>query len=96
MKELCVPLMHFGEEESAEITLKVGNKKVNFDFRVVSFPWEAEDDYSNGDDELSRSLARISRLKSSIKNYDHSWELMQIYTPLEDAKFIQVLYRKKQ
>ena len=96
MKELCVPVMQFGEDESAEITLKVGDKQVNYDFRVVSFPWEVKDEYSNGDDELSKSLARITRLKNAISDYDKTWELIQIYTPLEDAKYIQVLYRKKQ
>jgi len=96
MKELCVPVLHFGENENAEISLKVGDRRTHYNFRVVSFPWEVEDEYSNGSDELSRSLARITRLKNAIKNYDPEWQLIQIYTPLEDAKFIQVLYRKKQ
>ena len=95
MKELCVPIMQFGEDESAEISLKVGKTKIRFEFRVASFPWEVEDELSNGDDQISKSLARISRLKNAISNYDQGWELIQIYTPLEDAKFIQVLYRKK-
>jgi len=90
-----VPIMQFGEDESAEISLKVGKKNLHFEFRVASFPWEIEDELSNGDDQISKSLARISRLKNSISNYDPDWDLMQIYTPLEDAKFIQVLYRKK-
>ena len=96
MKELCVPIMHFGEDESAEILLKVGGNEVQYNFRVVSFDWDIEDEFSNGADELSKSLARITRLKKSIKNYDSAWELIQIYTPLDDAKYIQVLYRKKE
>ncbi|MDX2444723.1 MAG: hypothetical protein QNK30_13075 [Bacteroidales bacterium] len=96
MKELCVPIMHFGENESAEILLKVGGKEIQYNFRVVSFEWEIEDEFSNGVDELSRSLARITRLKKSIKKYDPAWELIQIYTPLDDAKYIQVLYRIKE
>ncbi|MEA1898801.1 MAG: hypothetical protein U9N53_14165 [Bacteroidota bacterium] len=95
MKELCIPIMQFGEDQSAEISLKVGEKRMQFEFRVASFPWEIEDDLSNGDDQISKSLARISRLKNAIGNYDTEWELMQIYTPIEDARFIQVLYRKK-
>lgn len=94
MKELCVPIMHFGEDESAEILLRVGDKKIHYNFRVVSFPWDVTDEYSNGEDELSKSLARITRLKNAIKNYNPAWDLVQIYTPLDDAKFIQVLYRK--
>jgi len=95
MKELCVPILHFEENENAEILLKIGGKEVQYNFRVVSFEWDVEDDYSNGADELSKSLTRITRLKKSISNYDSAWELIQIYTPLDDAKFIQVLYRKK-
>ena len=95
MKELCIPVPHFEEKENAEILLKVGKEKINFSFRVVSFPWEVKDEFSNGDDEISRSLARITRLKKSINAYDKDWELIQIYTPLEEAKYIQVLYRQK-
>jgi hypothetical protein len=95
MKELCIPIPHFQEKESAEIILKVGDEMINYNFRVVSFPWEVEDEYSNGDDHLSKSLARISRLKNAINSYDKEWELIQIYTPLDEAKFIQVLYRHK-
>lgn len=95
MKELCVPIPHFQEKESAEIILKVGDERINYNFRVVSFPWEVKDEYSNGDDELSKSLARITRLKNSINSYEKNWELIQIYTPLDEAKFIQVLYRQR-
>ena len=96
MRELCVPIPHFGEEQSAEILLKVGEKQMSYNFRVVSFPWDVKDEFSNDDDEITRSLARITRLKSSIKNYNRDWELIQIFTPLEDAKNIQVLYRKRE
>ena len=95
MKELCVPVPHFEEKENAEIILKVGEERINYNFRVVSFPWEVEDEFSNGEDELSKSLARITRLKNAINSYDKDWELIQIYTPLDEAKFIQVLYRQK-
>jgi len=46
-------------------------------------------------DEITQSLARISRLKKAIQNYDKSWELIQIFTPADHASYIQVLYRKK-
>ena len=95
MKDLCVPIPHFEEKESAEIILKVGEERISYNFRVVSFPWEVKDEYSNGEDEISKSLARITRLKNSINSYDSDWELIQIYTPLDEAKFIQVLYRQR-
>lgn len=95
MKDLCVPIPNFGDEEFAELELKIGKKKKKFSFRVVSFPWDVEDDLSVSDDELEISLARIHRLKKEIEGYDKDWELIQIFNPPENADHIQVLYRKK-
>jgi hypothetical protein len=95
MKDLCVPVPNFGEDQIASIILKVGDEEIEYNFRVVSFPWDIEDELTDKEDELHNSLARIIRLKNSIENYDKEWELVQIYTPLENAKFIQVLYRKR-
>lgn len=95
MKDLCVPIPHFGEEQFAEIEIKVGEKQYNLSYRVVSFPWDSEDDLSSSDDELELSLARIYRLKKAIEGYDSKWELIQIFNPSENASHIQVLYRKK-
>lgn len=95
MREICIPLFGFEENDEAEVIVKLGEKRLQYDFRVVSFKWEVDDVYSNGKDEISKSLAIIARLKSSIKEYDKNWELIQIFNPLDDAKYIQVLYRKR-
>ena len=95
MKDLCVPIPHFGEDEIADIDLRVGDQKISYSFRVESFPWEVEDELSVADDDVSTSLARIYRLKRAIEGYDKNWELIQIYTPLENAHYIQVLYRRR-
>jgi len=95
MRDLCVPVFDFGDDEIAEIRLTVGDRKSTFNFRVESFPWDVEDELSRFNDEISLSLARINRLKNAIKNYDPEWELIQIFTPSENSKFIQVLYRKR-
>ena len=95
MKDLCVPIPHFGEDEIADIDLRVGDQKISYSFRVESFPWEVEDELSVADDDVSTSLARIYRLKRAIEGYDKNWELIQIYTPLENARYIQVLYRRR-
>ena len=95
MKDICVPIPNFGDENFAEIELKVGDKKIKYNYRVVSFLWESEDDNRLSDDEVSLSLVRIERLKSAINTYDKDWELIQIFTPGENASHIQVLYRKK-
>ena len=95
MKDLCIPVPDFAEDEIAEIELRVGGKKIQYSFRVESFPWEVEDELSVTDDDVSASLARIYRLKRSIESYDRDWELIQIFTPSENAQHIQVLYRKR-
>ena len=95
MKDLCVPIPNFGEDEIAGIELRVGDRKISYSFRVESFPWEVEDELSVADDDISASLARIYRLKKSIEGYDKNWELIQIFTPNDNARHIQVLYRKR-
>ena len=96
MRDLCVPIPGFGEEEVAELHLKIGDKKISYDFRVESFPWDIQDELDKAtEDELSRSLARITRLKNALHSYDKDWELIQIFTPSENAHYIQVLFRKK-
>lgn len=95
MKDLCVPIPNFGEDEIADIELRVGDKKISYSFRVESFPWEVEDELSVADDDISASLARIYRLKKSIEGYDENWEIIQIFTPNDNARHIQVLYRKR-
>ncbi len=95
MKDLCVPIPNFGEDEIADIELHVGDEKISYSFRVESFPWEVEDELSIADDDVSASLARIYRLKRAIEGYDKNWELIQIFTPNENARYIQVLYRRR-
>jgi len=96
MKDLCVPVPGFGDSEYAEITMTVGEKKQLINYRVESFLWESEEDNSHKSDEISTSLLRIERLKKAIKDYDKTWELIQIFTPAANSGSIQVLYRKKQ
>jgi hypothetical protein len=95
MKDLCVPIPNFGEQEIADIELRVGQKKIKYSFRVESFPWDVEDDLIVDQDDISKSLARIHRLKKAIESYNPEWELIQIYNPNENARFIQVLYRRR-
>ncbi len=96
MKDLCIPIPNMKDNQIAKLEVTIGEEKQKLEFRVESFLWETEDDLVNlTSDHLSRSLARISRLKSSIENYDRGWELIQIFNPAENSKFIQVLYRKR-
>ncbi|MBN2273586.1 MAG: hypothetical protein JXR41_09050 [Bacteroidales bacterium] len=95
MKELCIPVPYMKEDEKAEVEVTLQGRKLKYDFRVESFPWEVEDALSSLTEPLERSLARIYRLKKAIEGYDNSWELIQIFNPSENADHVQVLYRKK-
>jgi hypothetical protein len=95
MKELCIPIPYLKEDEKAEVEVTLKGRKLKYDFRVESFPWETDDELSILKDPIERSLARIYRLKRAIESYDKSWELIQIFNPAENADHVQVLYRKK-
>ena len=93
---ITIPLPHFGEDESAEVHVFIGGKKITYDFRIESFPWDMETlppELANQD--IPQSLAKIYQLKKAIAEYDNNWELLQIFTPAEGAKRIQVLYRQR-
>lgn len=95
MKDLCIPIPGFDDNEVAELYLKIGDRKISYDFRIESFLWDTQDELSDGNDELTHSIARIERLRKAINSYDKSWELVQIFNPPENSRYIQVLFRKK-
>lgn len=93
MKELCIPIPHFLENQIAEVEVTINGKKRKYNFRVESFPWNGiHEGTTETDDTL---LAKIDKLRENITSYEKGWELVQIYTPREDAKYIQVLFRQK-
>jgi len=96
MKEICIPVPSFGEDEIAEVTLTIGGRKISFSFRVESFPWNVDTEKMTTDDDSQHaSMEQIIQLRSAIANYDKGWELIQIFTPRAGATHIQVLYRKR-
>ena len=88
MKEISIPLPDFIDKQIAEIEVKINGKKRLFNFKVESFRWEPEN-------ELWSSVEKIKMLQQEIENYDKSWELIQIFKPKPESKFIQVLFRHK-
>ncbi len=87
MNDICIPIPRLQEQQAAEMELRVAGEKMRFNFRVEVFPWQ--------DDQEMEIEPRISSLKSNIENYDKSWQLVQIYNPRPNAKFIQVLFRQR-
>ncbi len=88
MKDVNIPLPEFLEQQIAEIEVKINGKKRQYNFRVESFRWEP-------DGEVWTVDRKIQRLKELIDGYNDSWELIQIFKPKEDSKYIQVLFRQK-
>jgi hypothetical protein len=95
MKDINIPIPDITENETAEVEVNIKGRKLRYNFRVVSFPWEKEDKLTETKDHLSLSLARIYRLKKSIESYDNDWELIQIYKPSKNADHIHIWYREK-
>jgi len=96
MRDLCIPIPNLVNDDSAELQVKIVSQNMVYEFRIESFTWfvdELDETTRAGEPE---SLIKINKLREAIKNYDKNWELIQIYTPDKDAKYIKVLYRKKQ
>ena len=92
MKEICIPVPGFREGQVAELELSVTGKKEKYFFRVEAFPWKIENESKNKEELVA---LKIAKLQENLANYDQNWELIQIYTPSENAEYIQVLFRKK-
>jgi hypothetical protein len=90
MKEICIPVPEFLEQQIAEVEVKINGRRRMYNFRVESFPWEKVDG-SVHDGQANR----IKNLRKRIEDYDPNWELVQIFQPRTDSEFIQVLFRQR-
>jgi len=95
MREICVPIPIGIDAELAEVEVKIGNKNIRIQYRLESFPWEVKDQEQDGEDDITDNLMKIYQLKKTIADYDKDWELIQIFTPADNARHIQILFRKK-
>ncbi len=93
MKEICIPLPDFLDQQIANVEVTINGEKRTYNFRVESFPWELENDVAF--DEQQRLERRISRLTQNIENYDKNWRLVQIFKPGTGSKHIQVLFKQR-
>lgn len=93
MREICLPLPEITGDQPVEIEIKSTGKENIIQFRIVSFPFKEK----NIQDDISGKTTKehINNLKNIIESYDKSWELLQIFAPLNNSKYIQVLFRKK-
>ena len=92
MKEICIPLPDFLDQQIANVEVTINGEKRKYNFRVESFPWEVEEELAF--DENQRIEKRINRLTENIESYDKNWRLVQIFKPGKGSKHIQVLFRQ--
>ena len=96
MREICVPIPFTEDNQVAEVEVKFADRRISVQYRLESFDWDVSNDPDfSPDDEITEKLLKIYKLKKTIAEYDSGWELIQIFTPTENSKFIQVLFRKK-
>lgn len=98
MRQICLPLPGYEDDEPVEIRIQTGFKGKTVVFRLEPVKWLQDKDLiDSGDslDSLDISLSRINELKKSIESYDKSWELIQIFAPLKNSNFLRILYRKR-
>jgi hypothetical protein len=95
MRQISLPLPTIDDAELIEIDVKTEKQNKIVQFRIQSFSWKNDEETSNKKSCKDISYLRILSLKKSIESYDKSWELIQIFAPLENSGFIRVLYRKQ-
>ncbi len=95
MREICIPIPLNDDNQLAEVEVTLANKKQSILFRLESFSWDIVEEINDESDAITDKLNKIYNLKKAISNYDSNWEVIQIFTPAESAKNIQVLFRKK-
>ncbi len=88
MKDISIPLPDFLDKQIAEIEVKINGKKRHFNFRVESFRWEP-------DGVVWTVESKIKKLRQELESYEKTWELIQIFRPKENSKFVQALFRQK-
>jgi hypothetical protein len=94
MREICLPIPEITGDQSVEIDIKSSGNENVIQFKIVSFLFKQ----IAGQAEIleKTSHVQINNLKNIIENYDKTWELIQIFAPLNNSNYIQVLFRKKQ
>lgn len=95
MTDLCIPVPQLGEQQIAEVIVKVGDKKSAFNFRLESFNWNGEEIPDKDMEYSFHSEVQINKLRTLIEGYDKNWELIQIFKPKPGSKYVQVLFRQR-
>ena len=95
MREICIPIPHFGDNQIAEVEVTVNGKKRKYNFRVESFEWSVREEEKESLSSSTETQLKIEHLRDLLDQYDDSWEIVQIFTPHEESNHIQVLFRQR-
>ncbi len=95
MREINIPLPNIEDNEPVVIEVTIGKKNKKLFFRFEPVAIELNQINIKLINKNLDSAYRVEELKKVIENYDKSWELIQIFAPLEKTGNIHILYRKK-
>jgi len=94
MREINIPIPNIEDNEQVAIEVTLGKKNKKLFFRLEPVALELNQiDMELINKDLD-SIYRVEKLKKVIESYDKSWELIQIFAPLEKTRNIHILYRK--
>ncbi|MBN1599008.1 MAG: hypothetical protein JW894_12005 [Bacteroidales bacterium] len=89
MRSICIPVKGISEGDIAEVEVRVLKSDLVWKYRLESFK------LPNTGKSPSDTIKRIDSLRKLIKEYDQSWELIQILDTIEASEYVHILYRKK-
>jgi len=95
MREICLPIPPIVDDLPINIEIrKMGDENAIY-YRIATFLLKANESNNIPNNNMLSSRERINELKNVIETYDKSWELIQIFAPLNNSNSVQVLFRKK-
>jgi hypothetical protein len=89
MKEINLPYTGIADGDQVEVIVRNCTNNKEWQYRIESLNLDNKDAK-----EFSKS-GRVEKLLNYIKNYDHSWELLNIFNTEKPGGSIHLLYRKQ-
>lgn len=86
MSQICIPIPESNKSLPEDVEILVKTKGEMLNYQLVSFPWDK--------DVPTDREEKVNLLKKHIDGFDKNWELIQILTPAEEMKHVQLLFRK--
>lgn len=89
MKEIILPYTGIADGDKVEVVVRNCTNNKEWQYKIESLKMENE-----GLKGKDRS-GRIEKLTNYIRNYDHCWELLNIFNTEKPDGCIHLLYRKQ-